>query len=361
MTIATVSPILVPWPDGTYRTGSAPDGLFKLSGPYVDGEDITIESAVIDFGSRVQQTPLIWDTFAGGTDGQLLSAYDPTWQAYGGHQGALIGSGATARYAGGKYAYNTSARHEFDTNFKTFGASRSRFISYWWRTVDLEISGADEGVLKMCRLTSSAAIGGGGVYNGKGSHYLSALIPQNDGDPFVGYYNSAGTIVDGVGPGGSNEYFELPINEWCRIDMFVRMSEVNTPNGIFACNVLGGKEWERDDLIQNVSGQPELLLDSMILGLMQANAVGIYAQQITDVYMTDSRARFEVGTLSTYTACKAAKALEVQSYRGWSPLKVKLRGNTKKFGALVDKWLYYTDEDGVTNLGSNDGFYLGAF
>jgi hypothetical protein len=359
MTVASFSPILHIWPDGSYRTDPVPSGLFALSAPFVNGNRIAIQSPVIDFGSKTQQSPLIWDNFSSGTDGQLLTAYDPTWQAYNGTAGALIGQGANARYSGGKFAYNTSTRGEFFTNFKTLGASRTRFLSYWWRTADLEINSTDQGVLKMCRLTSSAAIGGGGVYNGRGAHYLSALIPQNDGAPFMGYYNSAGSDTTNFGPGGSNAYIELPINEWCRIDMFVSMSHVNTPDGIFSCSVLGGPSYSRNDLIQNVSGQPELMLDSIILGLMQANHVGTYSQMIHGVFMDDTPARFEVGLSESYATNVANGTLENQAYEIWSGGRVDVIANTAVYGPGVDKFLFYTDNNGSVNDGTNTGFYLG--
>ena len=349
MTLLTLEQPLNQWPNGRYRSRYSPVGDFSFSGPFVHGESITLTSGSLNFGTKTQQSPLIWDDFAGGTDGQLLTAYDATWQAYGGHSGALIGQGADARYTGGKFAYNTSARHEFDTNFKTLGASRTRYLSYMWRTKDLVINGADEGVLKMCRLTSSAAIGGGGVYNQKGAHYLSALIPQNDGDPFMGFYDSANVDTTNFGPGGGNAYISLPINQWCRIDMYVRMSNVNVANGIFSCGVLGGTTYSRTDLIQNVSGQPELLLDSMILGLMQANAEGDYSQMITDVYMDNTPSRFEVINNANYAL---ATIRENQPYTAWANSEVTLTGNIEAIPG--DKWLVFVNDSGVAST----PFYL---
>lgn len=355
MTVANISVPLNQWPDGRFRSGVAPEGLFRLSEPFVHGQQIVIETSDLDFGTRANQSPLIWDRFD-GTPGQLLSEYDAGWVPYASHDGALIGDGATARFAGGKYAYNTSARHEFDTNFKTLSASRTRFLSFWYRTVNVEISSTDEGVLKNCRLGASAGIGGGGVYNGKGIHALSAAIPQGNGDPFVFFTDSGGTIRDQIKVGGGTEYIPIPWNEWVKIRMWVRTSEVNVANGHFGVNVHGGEFWERTDLMQNVSGQPELLIDSLILGLMQANAVGEYSQQIADIYLDNFKGRFEVGNASTYEACTL---LEDQPYDQWANKRVRVDANTNAIGAGVDKWLYYTDENHQTNGGTGEGFYLG--
>jgi hypothetical protein len=206
--------------------------------------------------------------------------------------------------------------------------------------------------LKHCRLTSSSAVGGGGVYNNQGVHALSSAQPQSSSDPYVFFTNSANVIWDSeLGPGGvSNEYIHVPWNQWTRIDMWLEMSDVNVPNGVFGCHVLGGEFWERTDLMQNVSGFPALTSDSLILGLMQANAVGVYSQQITDVYLDNNRGRFEVINAPNY---EDATLWEIQPYTMWQANRVKLRANTAAITG--DKWLVYISPDHEIS----DGFYLG--
>lgn len=353
MTVASFSTPVYSWPDGSFRTAAPSTAMFILSAPFIHGNSVTINTGQLNFGTRSNQSPLIWDRF-NGTPGELLSAYDSTWEPYLSHDGALIGDSAlTARYSGGKYAYNTSSRHEFDTNSKTLSASRTRYLSYWYRTVDVEVSSTDEGVIKHCRLTSSTGIGGGGVYNGRGVHALSAAIPQGNGDPFVFFTNSANVVQDQLKVGGGAEYIPVPWNQWAKISMWLRMSDVGQANGHFGIKVLGGEFWERTDLMQNVAGQPELLSDSMILGLMQANAVGTYSQQITDVYLDDYKGRFEVGDAGTYDACTK---LEDQPYTAWANDEVTVIANT--IAIPGSKWLYYTDENHQTNGGSGIGYAL---
>ena len=74
------------------------------------------------FGTKLAQTPAIVERFA-GTDGQLLSAYDPDWVVYDDDGGIL--TNANPRYTGALSVYNDYLRGQFATNYKQYPDRKS--------------------------------------------------------------------------------------------------------------------------------------------------------------------------------------------------------------------------------------------
>ena len=70
------------------------------AGPASDYNDVSGSG----FGTKLQQSTPIFETFAAANDGQLLSSYDASWINYAG-SGGIVRS-LNPRYSGHKSAYN---------------------------------------------------------------------------------------------------------------------------------------------------------------------------------------------------------------------------------------------------------------
>lgn len=217
--------------------------------------------------------PITWELF-GGSVGQLVSEYDSSWVPYAG-EGALI-TDVNPRFPGHKSAYNNPARNptpggnsQFWTNYKTNLArkGRTRYVSY---RVYVNYREGYElgGQIKFARVTSSAASGGGGVYNGAGAQILNAPAPESWQGGWVG--------SDGV-TGTSTGYLEgawFPSNRWVHIEYECYLSDVDATDGFFTIGVAHEGTRSTGPIMQRYSGYgaaSTLLFDTLLLGLEVAN------------------------------------------------------------------------------------------
>lgn len=214
----------------SYPTGNAPTGTQHGARYVVNATGLQVAS----FGTKAAQAPAIWEQFKNGTEGQLLAAYDSTWNAYASHNGGKI-TANNPRYVGSKSAYKDSSMQEFDTNYKKYSQTDSVFASYW-----IYLSGdsvADYVQYKTSRTTSDTDAGGGGVYNDVGSLGTSRFIP----DQFTSYWSGAGQ--------GGNLYDDgiMPqLNQWYKIVTIAKQGTQGAANGLFITKTLsqsgnGGK------------------------------------------------------------------------------------------------------------------------
>lgn len=221
------------------------------------------------FGTKPYSTPVTWETFGGGANGQLVSAYNSDWVPYSGDGGIITTQ--NQRFTGHKSAYNDPARNpnlsshsQFWTNYKTTTArkSRTRLISYWVRVNHR--AGVEDGQIKFARVGSSPASGGGGVYSGAGVHLINAPTTTSWA---MGWYS--------LTPDARNKYLDeawYPTNRWVRMEYEVYLSDLDTPNGIYNVHVIGYGSKTFSGVMQRETGYGETaLLDSLLLGLETAN------------------------------------------------------------------------------------------
>jgi hypothetical protein len=241
-----------------------PDTGFYDSVPWVRPADrITVVGT--GFGTKPFSEPVTWETFD-GTPGDLVSVYDPTWVPYNGNAGGLI-SDLNPRFAGHKSAYNVATRGQFDTNYKTTlpRKSRTRFLSYYTRVNYRE--DIEAGQIKFARITTSAASGGGGVYNGAGSQILNAPAPKSWNGTWTGS-NDAGGVNLGYLTGSW-----FPANRWMRIEYEIYLSDLDTPNGFFNIHCPGKGSVLSGSITQRFSGygKDNFLLDTTMIGIETVN------------------------------------------------------------------------------------------
>lgn len=212
------------------------------------------------FGTKLAQSPAIVERFSSGTEGVLVNTYDPTWTKFGAQNVGAYITGANARYAGGKSAANTFTRGQFSTNYKSYPQTRSVYLSYWARLANWTLD--DYGVIKLTRITSSGAAGGGGVYNGLGGTSLGGTNP-NTGLAFASTNDAAGVNVTPYS-------FPYPLSNWLRIEHQLYLSDIDTANGFLTTRV-GETAYESlSGRISRTAGT-QFLQDTVFLGLEHAN------------------------------------------------------------------------------------------
>jgi hypothetical protein len=288
------------------------------------------------FGTKAQASPIKYDDFQAYTDDTTLQANDAQWQEYQTNGGALIRS-ARSRYTGAKHAYNDSTRSGFATNSHTFPATNEVFISYWFSTDEAVYNqvGGTSWVGKLSRITSSPASGGGGVYNGLGVHALSDYDPDDTGSPYLLLSNGGAGL-------GSQPYINIPMsNTWYRIDMHVKLSDVDAANGVFNCRTWNHETYTNNSVSNLLSGFP-YQLDSVLLGVMQANHTGAPAgMKLTDIHIDNTPQRVDLTESPDYATSTWA---EVQDVTTWSDTNAA--GNIRTNGRSGRAFLHVIDANG---------------
>lgn len=236
----------------------------KLDGMY-DPKLLTVLGT--GFGTKPSNAPAISEYFTNAVDGQLLSSYSPDWVAYADDGGVVTES--NPRYSGHKSAYNDFTRGEFSTNYKKYTPSRSVYLSYWARICGFR-AGYDGGVIKHGRITSSAAAGGGGVYNGEGNQAFGGVRYGTGG--FLSWSGSENSLNN------LGEFSGLPIDTWFRIEYEVYLNDVDVANGFYNLqgDVFSGQQ--SGAIMQRKTGyeKTNYLLDATLLGLEIANPAKWY-------------------------------------------------------------------------------------
>lgn len=300
---------------GTYNSWQ-PNGIPQL----VDGQPFTINGS--GFGIKPQAQAIIEEDFQDIPDDTLLGDYDPTWIKTT-TNGALVKS-TDARYAGSKHAYNDTTRDGFATNYKLYSPQSEVFLSYWYSTEGaLYSDGSDPNatfwVGKLSRINSTAASGGGGYYNGAGSFALNSMNP---------YYSDPPLLTQTPDDGNATDFGRQTTptsNTWFRIDMHIKLGDVDVANGIVHSKIWGYSELTDESVINQVSGF-ELLQDCLLLGVMVVNATGQAAgAKITDVMLDGTTMRVELCNSPDFTSANHA---EQQPCLTW--VDTKIEGTVKQ-------------------------------
>jgi len=306
----------------------------------VDGDMTTGKSVTIMgqfFGTKSPAPPLKWDDFEAGTAGATLTDHQAEWVAYAGG-GALYSENTP--HSGNLSVMNNTDRSEFATNYIDLPHSDEIFISYWWRT--MEASTEDYGVIKLCRINSSHDAGGGGRYNGIGETFLSNLNPRGPDSPYFAFNDGLENKTLG--------YVRQPENQWGRIDMYKKLSNPGLTNGEAFCNNITTQRYVQAKDIMTRAASFEFQLDTVLLGLMMANAQGYYELYLDDIYIDNTLARVELGNNSSFDACTHR---EMQIPSAWDDQGnvVQVTVNTGAFTDGESAWMFVVDENGSASNG----------
>ena len=318
------------------------DNWTKVGNDYVGNNPsgaVAITLTGTGFGTKAQAAPIKFEQFQAYADDTTLQSNDADWPQYQTNGGALIKSDRP-RYAGGKHAYNDSTRSGFATNYHTFTPTDEVFLSYWFSTDQATYgTGGTYWVGKASRISSSSAAGGGGVYNGLGVHALSNQNPQYETDPYLYQYNGTNTLGEVI------DYVTMPqANEWVRIDMYAKLSDLDTSNGVLNCRTWGYENYTNSTIPSLVTGNI-YQLDSVILGLMHANhADASGGLKVTDVYIDNTQQRVEITDSATYASSTIS---EIQPVTAWSDTSITVDLNTAALSAGT-YYLHVLDSSGVS-------------
>ncbi len=307
-----------------------------VSGVAADGQSIIVSGR--GFGSKSPVAPLKFDHFNDGSAGGLLRDHDPEWKPYDGVRGLAYSETAPHSGALALGQRNTEGEH-FDTNFFTFApAADELFVSYWWK---IAVVNPGKTVIKMTRLNSSKAAGGGGVYSGTGNTTLGGSYNLAvNGGPYCAYNNGAvnETLIGRFSPPSTNT--------WVKVDMYKKLSTPGVADGIVSCR-LHAAELVAGAAMTRAKGQ-SFLLDTVILGTMEgAAAPHDYWVYVDDVYIDNTRARVELCDAPRW-ADRTHGEMQLP-HSTWTEDQLQITVNQGAFATGSTQYLYVVNQDGVAN------------
>ena len=334
----------------------AAPAITGVSGTIKGGESVTISGS--GFGTKATAAPKKFDTFDNGVNGTPLNARDGSWRIYecanGGNpnpncdgQGALY-SNAFAHSGSLSVGRRIVNFENFNTNYYTYPQpSTEMFISYWWRTANADSS--DKTIIKMSRINSSTAAGGGGVYNGAGGTTLGGTFDLMSGSgPYCAFNNGTAMqeLFFSTTDGSVARLATPPRNTWIRVDMHKKLSSPGVSNGAISINMLGVDSASNMAAMTRAAGK-SFLLDTVLLGLEDGAAANhSYEMYIDDMYIDTTPARIEICNSSTWNA---RTSCEIQPATSWSASSVTFTGNQGSIAASSSRYLYVVDSTGAAN------------
>jgi len=282
------------------------------------------------FGTKSAQ-PAIWTDFSGGSVGQLVKDFDPLWVAYQASLGAVI-SDLDARFPGHKAAYSDPSRGgDFLTNHHAFPQTLTAFVSYYARVHAYRGAGHMGGVTKFCRVNSTSAAGGGGVYTGVGTTTLGGTVPP---EWYLGW--------TGSGDSTNNQVYLnqgwYPLNAWRRIEYEIKLNTVDVADGFETASVFGYGRVELNNCMQRKTGYPlpNFLHDSTLLGLEAPNQWQYWKPNVllanTDYTITVSGTPYTYSKPTTPTIAEILEGLRLlvvaggHTARVWNNEEINVNG-----------------------------------
>ncbi len=325
----------------------------SLAQPLITSSDAVISEGQIisifgvGFGQKATPAPMKWDKFDIGTDEAYLRDLQPEWVPYS-EAGAQYSS--TMWHSGGMALAHKTGSGGFGTNYLDLPHSEEIFISYWWRTAEVEHNAIDYGVIKLCRINSSTDAGGGGRYNEAGDTALSAMFPRTATPPYLSYNNGVESFNMG--------YVSTPFNEWCRIDTYKRLSTPGVADGAVYAEVIGQNDREGSMSAMTRAAGQSFQLDTVLLGLMAANVEGYFELYLDDIYVDNTLARVELGDNPVFESCHHREMQLPVTWLGTGS-QVDISINQGSFPNGSQVWLFVVDSEGQASPGYQVTFTAG--
>jgi len=317
-----------------------------VSGAPAAGQIVTVTGQ--GFGTKNPVAPLKFDTFDDGTNGQELLAKDARWRSYSANGRGLLYSDTAPHSGALSVSRHVTNGENFITNYFTFTpAAPELFVSYWFKVV---VVSAGSTIVKMPRLSSSEAAGGGGVYNGAGATTLGGTynLGEANAGPYCAYTSKAdGSDESPLTGDWKTNYFDAPPRTtWYKVDSFKKLGTAGVADGIVDYR-LGTQQKVNTAAMTRAAGAT-FMMDTVLLGGMDGSPANHdYFVYIDDVYIDRTRARVEV--------CDAARwaertHCEVQlPVNQWADDMLQIRVNRGSFAAGSTQRLYVIDHDGEVN------------
>jgi len=319
-----------------------PGGDSPPVGRFAEGDTVVITG--IEFGSKDNAAPLVWDNFESGVHGQELGTPEvgpnhtffaegnpnPSYSTVQSHAGLF---GALIRWT----SYSISSFGWWPLPGAVKGSTYERIYLSFSRYMDPQEPSVLPGNHKILYFF--------GDYGTLSTPQVTtgAIMPTREhwswcvkNEP-TSYWNWS--------PGTPDTWAET-INKWQRWELFVELENPYTAidSGKMVAYIDGQLTLDRDDL--NLTD-----VDGKIRGLRIGHMYGGYHPGGTDqcyfdnFYLDSTRARVEIGNASTWSACSHR---EIQIPTAWSPNSIEITVNQ---GSLPygTAYLYVVAEDGSRN------------
>jgi hypothetical protein len=321
----------------------AAPAISGVSGKVSNNAPITVSGS--GFGTKSTAAPIKFDNFENGINGATLSSRDPSWQVYA-DTGKLY-SNITAHSGSLSVGNHITNGESFNTNYFTYTPSSTEmYITYWYTTTNAD--SGDNTIIKLPRINSSTAAGGGGIYNGPGNTSLGGTynIGANSG-PYMAYNNGAES--EAWWPTwGSNELAFPPRNTWHRVEMYKKLSTPGVGNGRAFIKIFNVAEADTGNVAITRSAGYSFLLDTVFMGLADGAAQNHdYYMYLDDMYIDSTQARIEICNTNTWAA---RTHCEIQPATAWSASSIIIKVNRGSFGPSDAGFLYIVDSTGVVNI-----------
>jgi len=298
------------------------------------------------FGTKATAAPVIWDSFDGGSDGDII----PTSTGW-------TDEGVEWQVAGKEPHYSTTRLHTpgglackirshcsdslidhypcWDAGGLGLGLTEA-YLSYW---VYLDhLSGAESHNIKLARLANVLA---GDWHSGQpffgatrnGTAATDWNFYYHNGTALVGAYDTAGTLTEGA---------------WHHVEQAIRLSApAGTANGTRSSRIDGVRLWTPPDtghLTLDVAPDNPSFHHLWLAGMCGDNGEPwSYDIYYDDVYLDADQARVVLGDAATFDGCTVQ---EVQPWTAWADSEITVTVNR---GSLPSgaAYLYVVDADGL--------------
>lgn len=311
------------------------------SSTIASGQTLTISGS--GFGTKSQAAPIYWTTFDDGTAGERIDSYDSGWTQRP-EAGAWSYLSVAGARRGGLGLENLGSKSGFNEASYHFPASAEIYVNYWF-WVD---SGGSVRVLKMPRLTSSTAAGGGGEYNGAGNTQMDGkYVTASGGSADINYNDGCTNDLDADGGNAGPGWITIPRGRWFNVQFFRRNSSPpGSSNGTVIASLDDNYRHLSDTMVTRCSSWSGLH-DTVWFNLGGSDVVNtdIYAD---DVYIDNTQARVEIGNASSYWS---ATHREIQIPSSWGDGSVVVTCNTGTFSNADNVWIFVVDSDGNISSG----------
>ncbi|NTW27249.1 MAG: hypothetical protein HGA36_02925 [Candidatus Moranbacteria bacterium] len=321
----------------------------SISGNISQGQVVTFSGS--GFGEKSVAQPLKFENFSGGSNNTRIYPNDSFWEKYG-DTGAVYSS--TKAHSGSLSfgSHILPGGNDFETNFHTFAAPMNEmFISYWYY-IDAD-SSQGRSVIKLPRISSSEAAGGGGVYNGAGGMTLGGTYDLlTSTGPYCAFNDGNGAELFTATDVARLES-PYPSNKtWIRVDMYKKLSTAGIADGVVQVKIYGFNSAVNNAAMTRAAGQT-FLLDTVYLAMEDGfESSHNYWMYLDDIYVDNTRARIEIcnaNTWSAVTKCETQPASVWSFDTGTGASSATVTVSQNSFASGDTGYVYVVDANGQVN------------
>lgn len=329
---------------GMAGVASAAVEVLGVTGDLTNGATVTVTGT--GFGTKTTATPISWDDFEGGTDGNQLGSpvIGPTWTFL--TQAPNPSYSTQNKHSGLKSALIQWKIYSISSfGWDNKGPYGELYLSFW-RYMDPQVPAelpfnhkilylfGDHNIYPentdSCGFETPQFMIGAVMWNSDHWRYAVQSCPTSQW----------------VFPAGTPDNWAKTIQKWQRWEVYAKLDSPYTEsNGQI-------KGWIDGQLIYNLSGLNLTDVNGLFKGFRLGNMFQGYHPDGTDksyfddVYVDFTQARIEIGDAPTWSANTHR---EIQIPSAWSATSTTITLNQGSFDTLEGKYLYVIDADGNVN------------